>query len=170
MSDNKPNARRDSGPQRALDAVLAGKAGNPLHRALWLEALDRQLRPLLPPPLPSHCRLANVAGEQLVFLVDSPVWRAKLRLHETTLLDAARSIGLVAKGVTARISTVTSRLSPQTERPAVKLSAAAQQALQAALASLQDIQPTKSDGPATPATNAATGVRERKSRAQPDES
>ncbi|REN14383.1 DUF721 domain-containing protein, partial [Mycobacterium tuberculosis] len=60
MSEPKSSARSPSTPKPALDAVMADKAGNPLRRALWLDALDRQLRPHLPPALATRCRLANV--------------------------------------------------------------------------------------------------------------
>lgn len=82
-------------PRRALDALLGGAAGgDPIRRALWLDELDRRLRPLLSPALAAHARLANVDGDRLVFLVDSPVWHARLRLAANDLLDAARSLGL----------------------------------------------------------------------------
>jgi len=89
---------------------LSGTSADPIRRALWLDALDQRLRPCLPPSLAAHARLANVTGAQattgagmagvklaglkLVFLVDSPVWHARLRLATPELLDAARSIGL----------------------------------------------------------------------------
>lgn len=107
MSEPKSSVRPASKPKPALDAVMADKSGNPLRRALWLDALDRQLRPQLPPPLRSRCRLANVDGEHLVFLVESPVWHAKLRLAEAQLLDAARSIGLKATKVTIKTASST---------------------------------------------------------------
>ena len=82
MSEPKSSVRPASVPKPALDAVMADKSGNPLRRALWLDALDRQLRPHLPPALANRCRLANVDGEHLVFLVESPVWHAKVRLAD----------------------------------------------------------------------------------------
>src|SRR3546814_8275957 len=48
----------------------------------------------LPPPLAAHARLANVDGDMLVYLVDSPVCHARLRLASNELIDAARSLGL----------------------------------------------------------------------------
>ncbi|WP_166766275.1 DUF721 domain-containing protein [Xanthomonas euroxanthea] len=144
MSKPKSNARNPSVPQPAIEAALGEKAGDLLRRALWLDALDRQLRPLLPPHLATRCRLANVRDEQLVFLVDSPVWHAKLRLAETQLLDAARSIGLKATAVT--IKTTTTPLHSPTqqnrERPRA-VSEATHRGLRDALASLQDVPPTK---------------------------
>ncbi len=123
---------------------MADKAGNPLRRALWLDALDRQLRPYLPPQLANRCRLANINGEQLVFLVESPVWHAKLRLAEHQIITAARSIGLKVTQVTIRTATASlhSPTQQNQERPK-PVSAATHKGLRDALASLQDIAPTK---------------------------
>ncbi|WP_369969555.1 DciA family protein [Stenotrophomonas rhizophila] len=140
MSEPKSSARSPSTPKPALDAVMADKAGNPLRRALWLDALDRQLRPHLPPALATRCRLANVNGEHLVFLVDSPVWHAKLRLAEAQLIDAARSIGLKVTKVTVKTAAA-----PPPRSPAIDnrngphaVSAATHKGLRDALAALQD--------------------------------
>lgn len=141
MSKPKSSARGPSLPQQAMEAALADKTGNPLRRALWLDALDRQLRPHLPPSLAGHCRLANVKDEQLVFLVDSPVWHAKLRLAEQQLLVAARSVGLKVTRVTPK-TTTTSLHSPMPKNPGQSkpVSAATHKGLREALASLQDIE------------------------------
>ncbi len=125
---------------------MADKSGNPLRRALWLDALDRQLRPQLPPPLRSRCRLANVDGEHLVFLVESPVWHAKLRLAEAQLLDAARSIGLKATKVTVKTASPTPTRSPALDNRngPHAVSAATHKGLRDALACLQDTKPSRS--------------------------
>jgi hypothetical protein len=140
MSEPKSSARSPSTPKPALDAVMADKAGNPLRPALWLDALDRQLRPHLPPALATRCRLANVNGEHLVFLVDSPVWHAKLRLAEAQLIDAARSIGLKVTKVTVKTAAA-----PPPRSPAIDnrngphaVSVATHKGLRDALAALQD--------------------------------
>lgn len=104
MSDSKSKTRGPAHPQPALQAALTDSAAGPVRRALMLDALEQQLRPCLPPALAPHCRLANVAGERLVFIVDSPVWRAKLRLASAELLGAARSIGLTVTEVTVKVS------------------------------------------------------------------
>lgn len=91
-----------SAPRPALEALLAGASGDPLRRALMLDALDLRLRPCLSPPLAAHARLANISGHKLVFLVDSPVWHAKLRLAEPELLHAARSLGLDVSALVVR--------------------------------------------------------------------
>ena len=140
MSEPKSSVRPASKPKPALDAVMADKSGNPLRRALWLDALDRQLRPQLPPPLRSRCRLANVDGEHLVFLVESPVWHAKLRLAEAQLLNAARSIGLKATKVTIKTASPTPTRSPALDNRngPHAVSAATHKGLRDALACLQD--------------------------------
>ncbi|MCD0260326.1 DUF721 domain-containing protein [Xanthomonas melonis] len=144
MSKPKSNARNPSVPQPAIEAALGEKAGDPLRRALWLDALDRQLRPLLPPHLASRCRLANVRGEQLVFLVDSPVWHAKVRLAETQILDAARSIGLKTTAVSVKTASAMPHSPAQQSRDRPRpVSDATYRGLRDALASLQDVPPTK---------------------------
>jgi hypothetical protein len=86
-------------------------------------------------------RLANLDGGRLVYVVDAPVWRAKLRLAGPGILDAARSLGL---GVSELVVKATNHpLHPpadppqQANRKATPMSAAARDALQAALASLK---------------------------------
>lgn len=137
MSDSKSKPRGPATPQPALQAVLTGAAADPVRRALWLDALEQQLRPCLPPALAPHCRLANVAGERLVFIVDSPVWRAKLRLASVELLDAARSIGLTVTEVS--VKTTIGPLHPQlrAETATQPVSEASRKALAAVLASLE---------------------------------
>ena len=141
MSEPKSSARSRTAPKPALEAVMAGNNANPLRRALWLDALDRQLRPLLPPALGSRCRLANVDGEHLVFLVDSPVWHAKVRLAEGQLLDAARSIGLKATRVTVKTASAPAP-SPvhDNQRNKNAVSAATHKGLRDALACLADVK------------------------------
>lgn len=131
-------AKRPAGPQKALDALFAGGTADPLRRALWLDALEQRLRPHLPPSLAAHARFANVEGARLVFLVDSPVWRARLRLASAELLDAARVVGLQCDEVV--VKTVTSPLWPDPPAPRrpIPLSAATREALAAALASLEE--------------------------------
>lgn len=132
-----PAHRSASGsPQTALQALFAGK-GDQLGRALWLDALEQRLRPCLPPSLTAHTRFANVDGSKLVFLVDSPVWRARLRLASTELLEAARSIGLQCDQVVVKTTTQPLWPVPSAPRTALAMSAATREALQAALALLE---------------------------------
>jgi hypothetical protein len=127
-----------SAPRPALEALLGDASGDPLRRALMLDALDRRLRPCLSPPLAAHARLANISGHRLVFLVDSPVWHAKLRLAEPELLHAARSLGLDVSVLVVRTASAPLQPPGPAERPAVPMSKAARDALQAALDSLRD--------------------------------
>lgn len=138
MSDSKNRTRPAGVPRQALDAVLGDAGSDPVRRALWLDALDRQLRAALPSPLADRCRLANLVKERLVFLVDTPVWRARLRLAAPELLLAARSLGLEATEVTVKIRTSPPRPPEPAQRRTVALSAASREALQAALDSLRE--------------------------------
>lgn len=138
MSDSRSRSSPRA-PRAALDALLGDAAGgNPIRRALWLDELDRRLSPLLPPPLAAHARLANIDGDRLVYLVDSPVWHARLRLACDPLVDAARSLGLDVTRLVVR----TTRQLPGTQTPAVPavrpVSATARAAVRDALASLRD--------------------------------
>ncbi|MFT3755811.1 MAG: DciA family protein [Pseudoxanthomonas sp.] len=137
MSDSKSQPRRPSTPIPALQAAMSGVSANPVRHALWLDALEQQLRPCLPPQLAPHCRLANVAGGRLVFLVDSPVWRARLRLAAPELINLARSFGLEVTEATAKVGTLPTIPGPASPRKPRPLSAATHDALQAALASLE---------------------------------
>jgi hypothetical protein len=135
------DGERSSAPTPALDALLSGPVGDPVRRALWLDALDRRLHALLPPELAVHARLANVDGSRLVYLVDSPVWHARLRMASAGLLDAARSVGLDVTDLVVRTTTrPTWREAHATTAgtPARRsgTSAVAGKALRAALASL----------------------------------
>lgn len=135
MSKDRP-ARSPSVPQPALDALLAAPAGNPIRRALWLDELDRRLRPHLPPLVAAHARLANVDRDRLVLVVDAPVWQARVRLATEDILKAARSVGLVASVVVVKVGSPPLRSQPSpTVRP---MSDAAREALRSALASLAD--------------------------------
>lgn len=90
----------------------------------------------LPPALSDHCRLGNVRGDTLVFLVDSPVWKAKLRLHADILLDAARAAGLPARELVLKVATM-QPVSPDAA-PRLPLSQAARDALRSAAQSIAD--------------------------------
>ena len=125
-------------PRPALDALMADPAGDPLRRALWLDALDRRLRPCLPPSVAAHARLAHLSGNTLVFVVDTPAWNARLRLAEPGIIDAARSIGLAVDAVVVRTAAAPQLAARPVERPPVPMSEATRDALLAALASLRE--------------------------------
>ena len=126
-----------SGPRGALQALLVEAAGDTLRRAQWLDTVDQLLRPHLPPGLGAHARLANVRGDKLVFVVDSPVWHAKLRLATQVLVDAARSVGLDVAGLSVKATVQPLRPLPPATRTAPPMSAAGQSQLEAALALLR---------------------------------
>ncbi|RMH94193.1 DUF721 domain-containing protein [Lysobacter pythonis] len=107
MSDpesGRPAQARKGQPKPALDAVLGEAAGDPLRRAMWLDALDRQWRSLVPINLRGHVRLGNVAGGRMSLLAESPLWASRARLAADELLLAARSIGLEAKHLQVRVA------------------------------------------------------------------
>ncbi|RZA20433.1 MAG: DUF721 domain-containing protein [Lysobacteraceae bacterium] len=137
----KPGTPPSSGPRAALDALFAEAAGNPLRRALWLDSVDQLLRPCLPPVVAAHARLANVRGDVLVFVVDAPVWHAKLRLATRELVDAARSVGLDVTGLSVKTTLQPLRPIPPVARTAAPMSAAGQLQLEAALALLRSDAP-----------------------------
>ena len=142
-SKAKPKHHRQSSPQEALSALLSEPAGDPIRRAEWLGELDRRLHPHLPSSLRAHARLANVKDGTLVFVVDAPVWRTKLRLAAPELIDVARSIGLVATEVVVKVSSTPHVPPERSPRQAIPLSPQSQKALQAALDSLR---PRPADG------------------------
>lgn len=149
MSKKSSGRRPASAPRRPLEALLADPAGQPLQRALQLQALDQQLRPQLPAALAGHCRLANLRDGQLVFLVDAPVWHARLRLAEADILAAARSFGLQVTRVLVR----TMPASTQTDRPdSPPVSAATLDHVREALALLRDESPSRKPPTSPPAS------------------
>ena len=135
-----------SGPRAALQALLDGAEGGTLRRALWLDAVDQLLRPHLPPVLAAHARLANVRGDKLVFVVDGPVWHAKLRLATQELVDVARSVGLDVTGLSVRTTTQPLRPLPPAAQTAAPISAASQSGLATALALLRSGAPEGAPG------------------------
>ena len=126
-----------SGTPGALQALLAEVAGDTLRRAQWLDTVDQLLRPHLPPGLAAHARLANVRGDKLVYVVDAPVWHARLRLATPMLVDAARSVGLDVAGLSVKTTLQPLRPLPPAARTAPPMSAAGQSQLEAALALLR---------------------------------
>lgn len=113
---------------------------------MWLDSVDQLLRPCLPPGLAAHARLANVRGDKLVYVVDAPVWHAKLRLAIPALIDAARSVGLDVSGISVKTTLQPLRPLPPAALPATPISAAAQSGLEAALALLRSDAPEENTG------------------------
>ncbi len=77
-------------------------------------------------------------GGKLIFLVDSPVWRARMRLASAELLDAARVVGLQCDEVVVKTAISPLWPEPPAPRRPIPLSAATREALAAALASLEE--------------------------------
>ena len=147
MSSASVKSASPKGLRAAFDALAADVSGrSPIQRAMWLDALDRTLRPHLSPSLSAHARLANVDGAKLVYLVDSPLWNASLRLAGPALLEAARSHGLEVREL--RIRTTTQPLFPpaRVETATRPLSASAPEWLQPTLASLRGPKGGGGDG------------------------
>lgn len=144
MSDSPPRTRRD-----AVPALQALARTDTLQRARQFDLLDRQLRAQLDSTLAAHVRLANVDGSRLVFLVDGPIWHARLRLLGPDLLQHARNAGLDVASVVVKIA----RAPLFVEHPALhasapfqpRMSSATAQALQSALASLRDAPTVEDD-------------------------
>lgn len=129
-------SRREKGFQDPLAAVGSDGLGGVVERAMKLAALDRRLRQSLPPELAANCRLANVAGDRLVFLVNSPVWKTRLRMHAEDLRHAASGLGLRISEVTAKVATM--QPVPPGAAPRLPLSASARDHLLAAAQSIAD--------------------------------
>ncbi|TXK65169.1 DUF721 domain-containing protein [Alkalisalibacterium limincola] len=83
-------------PRPPLEVAREAGLGGVVDRALWLGTIDQTLRLALPPELAPHCRLGNVRDGTLVFLVNSPVWKAKLRLYADAILATARDLDIPA--------------------------------------------------------------------------
>lgn len=56
-------------------------------RARFLRQLDRDVRAGLPETLSHHTQVANLRGDCLVMLADSPVWATRLRYQRQSVLD-----------------------------------------------------------------------------------
>lgn len=110
------------------------------------------MRPHLPPGTAAHARLANIRGSRLVFVVEAPVWHAKLRLAAPALVDAARSIGLEVDAVTVKLATRSPPPHNAVAMPRIPVSAAAKKGLATALALLQPdpVDITEADRKAAP--------------------
>jgi hypothetical protein len=123
-------------PSSFAQLAKTGDLGSLVDRVRMLDALDRQLRQSLPEALRQHCRLANVRADRLVFLVDSPVWSAKLRLHADALYGAAAAVGLEVGSLTVKVATM--QPVPRDQAPHTPLSPAARDALRAAAGAVTD--------------------------------
>ena len=136
-SDSSSSRSRagQAGLQPALDAVLREPAGDVLRRALWLEAVDRQLRPKLPVALAPHVRLANVTQGRLSLHADAAIWAHRSRWQVDDIVQAARSIGLQVDRVVVKVAPPAPLPSPTPEKQA---SSASRGAIEDALRLLGD--------------------------------
>ena len=147
MSDSRSRSSSPV-PRAALEALLGDAVGgNPIRRAMWLDELDRRLSPFLPPSLSAHARLANIDGDRLVYLVDSPIWHARLRLASNELIDAARSLGLDVTRFVVRTTRQMPGAQARREPASVPVSATARNAVRDVLDCLRepDDEPAKGD-------------------------
>lgn len=103
MSKNKRPAPTQATLRSAFDVALDGPTGKIIRRAIWLEALRSQFQTVLGLPLAQHCFLANLKGKQLVFQVDSAIWRTRLRMIEPDLRQAASAMTLKVTHIHAYI-------------------------------------------------------------------
>ena len=80
--------------------------------------------------------MANVENDRLVFLVNAPVWKNKLRLSADVLLDAATAAGYPVRTLVVKV-VPTSSISPETVlgKP---LSEAVRESLRATARSVKD--------------------------------
>ncbi|MDW8478972.1 MAG: DciA family protein [Xanthomonadales bacterium] len=117
--------------------ILADPASGVLARAGRLGELDAQLRRALPAPLSDHVLLADVRDDGcLVFLADHPVWAARLRAEQGSLLSAARAAGTAAERMTVKVAPLPAV--PRGATSGIPLSAAARAHLREAARSLED--------------------------------
>ncbi len=107
-------------------------------RAQWLATLDPLLRQSLPATLAGQCRLANVDDKRVVFLVSSPVWKAKLRLHADALLGAAAAAGLSARSLVVKVAPPEPSVPTGGHGPAKPLSEAVRDSLRATAHAVSD--------------------------------
>jgi hypothetical protein len=129
-----PGVAVPGSPPLALQAAEAG-LGPMLRRARELDRLDHLLRQSLPAALAENSRLANVDADRLVFLVNAPVWKSKLRMLADVVLDAAAAAGHPARALVVKV-VPTSTSSPETVgKP---LSEAVRESLRAAARSVED--------------------------------
>jgi len=80
--------------------------------------------------------LANVDREKLVFLVNSPVWKNKLRLHGDALLDAAAAAGLTVRLLVVKVVPATP--TPSGTAAGKPLSEAVRESLRTTAQSVED--------------------------------
>lgn len=106
-----------------------------LRRARELDRLDRLLRQSLPAAVAENSRLANVDADKLVFLVNAPVWKSKLRSLAGVLFDTASAAGHPARTLVVKVVPTASNSPEPVGKP---LSEAVRESLRAAARSVED--------------------------------
>lgn len=72
-------------------------------RAKALEALDLELRSVLPASTAAQCRVLNVRDGLLVVMARSPVFAARVRIAQGELLAKAKALGLQLTSIVTRV-------------------------------------------------------------------
>lgn len=73
-------------------------------RARLVDQLSQRIVPLLPAPLRDHVWHAGLRNDRVLLLVESPAWATRVRMDQTRILAAVRSLGLAATSVTAKVA------------------------------------------------------------------
>lgn len=130
---------RSSGPSHPLQSAFgaSSRIAGLVERARKLALIDDLLRRSLPEPLASHVTMANYRDGRLIFLADSTLWAARLRLHHDDLLQAARTT-LGVDDVKIAVKVAAPVAAPTETRDFRPLSAAAAEHLRAAARSMTD--------------------------------
>ena len=63
-------------------------------RGRHLQRLDKKLKRRLDPGLQDYFELANIRGDVVVLLAESPAWAARLRYQVPLILAACQALGL----------------------------------------------------------------------------
>lgn len=103
-----------------------------LRKAETVLQVQQQVHKCLPNSLSPHVRVSALDGGLLTLLVESPVWKTKLRLTERDLIECCRAAGFEVESVKVRIEVLPR---PQPEAPSrLVITPAAQAAFDAAAA------------------------------------
>lgn len=65
--------------------------------------MSQRIVPCLPAPLRDHVAYAGIRNDRVLLLVHSPAWAARVRMDQTHILAAIRSLGLAAGSVVAKV-------------------------------------------------------------------